>query len=78
VTTASPSTFRCRLHRWHDLEAAADRSAWSLYAAEFLGTALLLIGGLSAVIFIVSSASPFAALTSRAGWRGASRAPCSG
>ncbi len=62
MTTATPSTFRGRLHRWHDLEAAADRSAWSLYAAEFLGTALLLIGGLSAVIVVVSSASPLAAL----------------
>jgi len=61
VTTASPTTFRGRLHRWHDLEATADRSAWSLYAAEFLGTALLLIGGLSAVIVIISPASPFAA-----------------
>jgi aquaporin Z len=54
--------FRGRLHRWHDLEATADRSTWSLYAAEFLGTALLLIGGLSAVILIVSPASPLAAL----------------
>ena len=61
MTTASPTTFRGRLHRWHDLEATADRSAWSLYAAEFLGTALLLIGGLSAVIVIISPASPFAA-----------------
>ncbi len=60
MTTASGSTFRNRLHRWHDLEAAADRSAWSLYAAEFLGTALLLTGGLSAVIVVISPASPVA------------------
>ncbi len=62
MTTASPATFRGRLHRWHDLEAAADRSAWSLYVAEFLGTALLLIGGLSAVIVVISPASPVSAL----------------
>ena len=62
MTTATPTTFRSRLHRWHDLEATSDRSAWSLYAAEFLGTALLLIGGLSAVIVVISPASPVAAL----------------
>ena len=50
------------LRTWHDLEQAADRSAWSLYAAEFLGTALLLVGGLSAVIVVISPASPLAAL----------------
>ncbi len=50
------------LRTWHDLEQAADRSAWSLYAAEFLGTALLLVGGLSAVILVISTASPLAAL----------------
>jgi aquaporin Z len=62
VTTASLSTFRRRLHRWHDLEADTDRSAWSLYVAEFFGTALLLVGGLSAVIVVISPASPVAAL----------------
>ena len=62
MTTASPPAFRRRLLRWHDLEAAADRSAWSLYVAELVGTALLLVGGLSAVIFVISSASPVAAL----------------
>ncbi len=62
MTTATVSPFRSRLHRWHDLEAAADRSSWSLYVAEFLGTALLLIGGLSAVIVVASPASPVAAL----------------
>lgn len=50
------------MRTWHDLEASADRSSWSLYAAEFLGTALLLIGGLSAVILVISPASPVAAL----------------
>ena len=47
---------------WHDLERSADRSSWSLYLAEFLGTASLLIGGLSAVILVISPASPVAAL----------------
>lgn len=66
-TAALPSTFRSPLHRWHDLEAAADRRAWSLYAAEFLGTALLLMGGLSAVVVVISPASPVAAFALR-GW----------
>lgn len=46
---------------WHDLEQAADRSSWSLYGAEAIGTALLLIGGLSAVIVLMSPDSPVAA-----------------
>jgi aquaporin Z len=62
VTTASTTGFRSPLGTWHDLEQAADRSSWSLYAAEFFGTALLLVGGLSAVILVVSPASPVAAL----------------
>lgn len=60
--TTSTGSFQRQLHRWHDLEAAASASSWSLYVAEFLGTALLLIGGLSGVILIVSPASPLAAL----------------
>jgi len=63
VTTAPTTRFRSPLRTWHDLEQTADRSAWSLYAAEFFGTALLLVGGLSAVIFVVSPASPVAVLT---------------
>jgi len=59
---AAPPVFGGLLDRWHDLEAKADASAWSLYVAEFLGTALLLIGGLSAVIVVISPASPVAAL----------------
>ncbi len=50
------------LRAWHDLEESADRTSWSLYLAEFVGTALLLIGGLSAVIVVISPASPIAAL----------------
>jgi len=50
------------LSRWHDLEQRAGRSSWSLFAAEAVGTALLLMGGLSAVILLVSPASPLAAL----------------
>jgi aquaporin Z len=60
VTTAA--RLASPLRRWHDLEQRADRSAWTLYAAELLGTALLLVGGLSAVIFVVSPASPVATL----------------
>ena len=48
--------------RWHDLEQEADRSSLSLYAAEAVGTALLLIGGLSAVTVVTSPASPVASL----------------
>lgn len=62
MTTVAGTGFRSPLRRWHDLERRADRSAWSLYAAELLGTALLLVGGLSAVVFVVSPASPVAAL----------------
>ncbi len=62
MTAALTTSFRGRLHRWHDLERAADRSAWSLYVAELLGTALLLVGGLSAVIVVISPASPLNAL----------------
>ena len=62
MTTAPTTRFRSPLRRWHDLEQTADRSAWSLYAAEFLGTALLLVGGLSAVIVVISPASPVASL----------------
>ena len=62
MTAAATTGSRSPLRRWHDLEQAADRSAWSLYAAELLGTALLLVGGLSAVIVVVSPASPVAAL----------------
>ena len=62
MTTAATTGIRGPLGTWHDLEQAADRSAWSLYAAEFLGTALLLVGGLSAVIVVISPASPVAAL----------------
>lgn len=62
MTLPAHAGARGALHSWHDLEQAADRSAWSLYAAEFLGTALLLVGGLSAVILVVSPASPLAAL----------------
>lgn len=47
---------------WHDLERAATKSSWSLYLAEFIGTALLMIGGLSAVIVITSPTSPVASL----------------
>ena len=60
--TESATTVRGVLRTWHDLEQAADKSAWSLYVAEFLGTALLLVGGLSAVILVVSPASPVATL----------------
>ena len=67
MTTATGSGWRDPLRRWHDLERAADRSTWSLYVAELLGTALLLVGGLSAVIVVVSPASPVAAL-SLPGW----------
>lgn len=69
MTTAAAGGLRRRLHRWHDLEAAADASAWSLYVAELLGTALLLVGGLSAVILVVSPASPVAGLA-LPGWLG--------
>ncbi len=63
IVTAPVSTgIRGALRTWHDLERSADRSSWSLYVAEFLGTALLLIGGLSAVILVISPASPVAAL----------------
>ena len=62
MTTAATTGIRGPLGAWHDLEQAADRSAWSLYAAEFLGTALLIVGGLSAVIVVISPASPVAAL----------------
>lgn len=61
MTSASVAPPR-PLRRWHDLEQAADKSAWSLYAAEFLGTAMLLIGGLSGVILLISPGSPVAAL----------------
>lgn len=67
MTAAATGRIRGVLRTWHDLEQAADRSAWSLYAAEFVGTALLLVGGLSAVILIISPASPVAAL-SLPGW----------
>ena len=67
MTTAPTTRFRSPLRTWHDLEQTTDRSAWSLYAAEFFGTALLLVGGLSAVIFVVSPASPVAAL-GLSGW----------
>ena len=63
MTTASPATVGSPLRRWHDLEQRADRSAWSLYVAELLGTAALLVGGLSAVIVVISPVSPVAALT---------------
>jgi len=62
VTAATGGGWRNPLRRWHDLEQAADRSTWSLYVAELLGTALLLVGGLSAVIVVVSPTSPLAAL----------------
>lgn len=62
MTTATGGRWRNPLRRWHDLERAADRSTWSLYVAELLGTALLLVGGLSAVIVVVSPTSPLAAL----------------
>ncbi len=60
--TTAPIGIRGALRTWHDLEQVTDRSAWSLYAAEFLGTGLLMVGGLSAVIVVVSPASPVAAL----------------
>ena len=63
MTTAAAGGIKAVLHTWHDLEQEADRSAWSLYVAEFFGTALLLVGGLSAVILVISPASPVAALT---------------
>ncbi len=62
MTTSATAGIGGALETWYDLEQAAGRSAWSLYVAEFLGTALLLVGGLSAVIVIISPASPVAAL----------------
>lgn len=53
---------RASLSRWHDLERAECRDSWSLYAAEAIGTALLLVGGLSAVVLVTSPQSPVAAL----------------
>ena len=53
---------RGALRAWHDLERSADRTSWSLYLAEYVGTALLLIGGLSAVIVVISPTSPVDAL----------------
>ncbi len=57
----TPPARRGLWSRWHDLEQVADLGSLSLYGAEALGTALLLIGGLSAVIMMISPASPVAA-----------------
>ena len=63
-TTADPTGGRWHraLSRWHDLERRADRSSLSLFVSEAVGTALLLVGGLSAVTLVISPASPLGAL----------------
>ena len=40
MTTPNTTKIGGAMRTWHDLEQAADHSAFSLYAAEFLGTAL--------------------------------------
>ena len=43
-------------------DSEASRTPWRLYIAEMIGTGVLLIGGLSAVIFMFGKGSPMAAL----------------